>query len=335
MFAFGVRPTSWDEKTEIHHQETDNMPLVGIGKTDNNALAGGTASCRKSDKREPDSSIEAASYFRWKSILDRVLAAVLLVPGIPVIGLAIASIRLTSKGPGIYRQTRVGKGGRSFTMYKIRSMRQDAENGTGPVWTAENDDRITRVGRFLRKSHLDELPQLFNVLKGEMSLIGPRPERPEFVALLSQEIPNYLDRLTVKPGITGLAQINLDPDVDIESVRRKLVLDSEYIRNATVFFDARMLLTTSLYLVGYKPESAKRLTRLKRGVPRLSSCVLSDGDDVTPNSETQPTPARLSLRIVGGDRGKNGSGSEKHQTTPHERTSANSPTNEAARLKPR
>lgn len=308
------------------------MSLVGIGRTDENAPTGAATSCREIEAGSP---IEAAPYFRWKEVLDRALAAGLLVPGIPIIGLSIALTRLTSKGPGIYRQARVGKGRRPFTMYKIRTMGQDAEDGTGPVWTTADDGRITSVGRFLRRVHLDEFPQLFNVLKGEMALIGPRPERPEFVALLSKEIPNYLDRLTVKPGITGLAQINLDPDVDFESVRRKLVLDTEYIKHATVFLDARVLLGTLLYLVGCKAELAKRITRLKREVPRLSSYALCGDDDPAPTSETPPTPANLSLQIVGDNGGKNGSSSEKHKVSLDGKTSTNSPTDNGAHRKPR
>ena len=128
-------------------------------------------------------------------------------------------VRLTSRGPGIYKQARVGKDGRKFMMYKIRTMRQDAEAASGPMWTQAHDPRVTFLGRVLRKLHLDELPQLFNVLKGEMSLVGPRPERPEFVRVLAEAIPGYRNRLAVRPGVTGLAQVNLPPDTDIASVR--------------------------------------------------------------------------------------------------------------------
>ena len=254
------------------------MSLAGIEKTYKETLANDPSCCRES---EPASAIEVSTYFRWKGILDRALAAVLLVPGIPIIGFLIALVRLTSKGPGIYGQTRVGKGHRIFTMHKIRTMRHDAENGTGPVWTNINgDSRITPVGRFLRRTHLDEFPQLFNVLKGEMSLIGPRPERPEIVAVLVKHVPNYLDRIAVKPGITGLAQMNLDPDVDIESVCRKLVLDTEYIKDATLFFDVRILQATLLHMLGCNADWGKRVTRLKREVPRLSPCSTADEDGI-------------------------------------------------------
>jgi lipopolysaccharide/colanic/teichoic acid biosynthesis glycosyltransferase len=192
--------------------------------------------------------IKPASYFRWKGSLDRFAAAALLVPGLPLIALLVIVVRLTSRGPGIYRQARVGKDGRRFLMYKIRTMRCDAESATGPVWTQPQDPRVTSVGWLLRKLHLDELPQLVNVLKGEMSLVGPRPERPEFVCVLGEAVPGYRNRLAVRPGITGLAQINLPPDTDLVSVQRKVALDCEYIERGGPWLDARLMLCTFLRL---------------------------------------------------------------------------------------
>ncbi|MGQ9576762.1 MAG: sugar transferase [Thermoguttaceae bacterium] len=186
----------------------------------------------------------ATRYPVWKRRADRLLAAVLLVPGLPIIGLLVLLVRLTSGAPGIFRQPRVGRDGKVFTLYKIRTMVRNAEAATGPVWATLNDCRVTRIGKILRKLHLDELPQLFNVLKGEMSLVGPRPERPEFIPLLSKNIPNYLQRLEVPPGVTGLAQLNLPPDTDLDSVRRKLALDLEYARRMGPMFDTRVLLCT-------------------------------------------------------------------------------------------
>ena len=308
------------------------MSLAGIGKTDKDTFAGDSSCCCESERA---SSIEVSTYIRWKGVLDRALAAALLVPGIPIIGLSIALVRRTSKGPGIYSQTRVGKGRRIFTMYKIRTMRHDAEDETGPAWTKNNDDdRITPVGRFLRNTHLDEFPQLFNVLKGEMSLIGPRPERPEFVAVLAKEVPNYLDRIAVKPGITGLAQINLEPDVDVESVCRKLVLDTEYIKHATVLFDARMLLATLLHLFGCNADWTKRITCLKREVPRLSPGAPADEDHDAPAPATPSTPPIPVLRLVGRD-GGNGSNSGNHGSPLHGQMSTNHETEEAGLPKPR
>ncbi len=203
-------------------------------------------------------------YFRWRGFAERLLAAVLLVPALPIMAFLIALIRLNSRGPGIYRQQRVGKDGSVFTMLKLRSMRIDAE-ASGPTWaTGAADPRVTRLGYLLRKLHLDEFPQLFNVLRGEMSFIGPRPERPEFVAVLREEIDGYFDRLAVLPGITGLAQINLPPDTDVDSVRRKLILDREYIDTATVWLDMRIIFCTAFRMLGMSGLHAMQLMRLQR-----------------------------------------------------------------------
>ena len=208
--------------------------------------------------------ITPGAYFRWKVIIGRVIATLLLVPALPVIGLLVIAVRLTSPGPGIFRQVRVGLQGQIFLMYKIRTMVSDAERQSGPTWTSGEDPRITRLGRVLRKLHLDELPQLFNVIRGEMSLIGPRPERPEFIAVLTNGIPGYINRLAVRPGVTGLAQVNLPPDTDLQSVRRKLALDLEYIRTATPALDLRLLLYTVARLLGLPCQFAVRLVRLGR-----------------------------------------------------------------------
>ncbi len=208
--------------------------------------------------------IEPAAYFRWKDVPGRCLALALFLPGVPVMAATMLVVRLTSPGPAVYTQIRVGRHGRKFTMYKIRTMRVDAEAGTGPVWTQVHDPRITPVGRWIRKLHLDEFPQLLNVLKGEMALIGPRPERPEFTQRLAVAIPGYLDRLSVRPGITGLAQINLPPDTDLESVRSKLAVDLAYVRDGSVSLDLRILACTFLRLFGIKGPRVTRLMGLER-----------------------------------------------------------------------
>ncbi|MDR2440345.1 MAG: sugar transferase [Planctomycetaceae bacterium] len=182
-----------------------------------------------------------SSYFRWKDFFDVTVAFFLFILAIPIIVLTIAIVRLTSKGPGIYKQVRLGKDGKAFTIYKIRSMRVDAELATGPVWAARKDNRVTLIGRFIRKTHIDELPQLYNVLRGEMSLIGPRPERPEFVNELEKRIDGYFNRFLVKPGVTGLAQLNQASDVNLNDVRQKLVYDFEYIEKASLWFDFRLV----------------------------------------------------------------------------------------------
>jgi lipopolysaccharide/colanic/teichoic acid biosynthesis glycosyltransferase len=208
---------------------------------------------RHDEAIDPPVPLPPSTYFTRKAILDRALAGLLLIPGLLMIGLLALLARLTSRGPGICSQVRTGQGGRTFVMYKIRTMKHDAEAASGPVWAQARDPRITAVGRVLRKLHLDELPQLLNVLKGEMSLVGPRPERPEFVHVLAEAIPGYLNRLVVPPGITGLAQLNLPPDSDLNSVHRKLALDCEYIERAGLLLDLRLIGCT-LFRIFKVPE---------------------------------------------------------------------------------
>jgi len=171
---------------------------------------------------------------------------------VPVMLACVLLVRLTSRGPAIYTQSRVGQGGRVFTLYKIRTMYHDCERQSGPRWSTPGDTRITPVGRVLRKLHLDELPQLWNVLRGDMSLIGPRPERPEIVAKLRESIPGYDRRHAVKPGITGFAQIHLPPDTCVRSVKNKLVYDLFYIRHRTAGLALVILAATALKLLGLK-----------------------------------------------------------------------------------
>lgn len=197
----------------------------------------------------PPRAAQVSKFHRFKAIVDRPLAAILLIPALPVISLLWLLIRVGSPGPGFYRQKRVGLHGRTFYILKLRSMREDAEAGSGAVWCATHDPRITRLGMALRKFHLDELPQLLNVLRGEMSLVGPRPERPEFVEVLAEQLQGYRQRLAVLPGITGLAQLNLPPDTDLTSVARKLVLDLQYIEQANLWLEARLLMSTASRLV--------------------------------------------------------------------------------------
>ena len=183
---------------------------------------------------------------RAKRILDLTLALLLAPLALPLIAICVVAVRIGSPGPGLYRQVRLGRGGRPFTMYKIRSMRDDSEVGTGAVWCQPRDPRITRLGMFLRKSHLDELPQLFNVLRGEMSLVGPRPERPEIVDQIAPKIAGYRGRMAVPPGITGLAQVSLPPDLELDDVRRKLVYDLHYIERVGVAHDLKLIAATIL-----------------------------------------------------------------------------------------
>ena len=205
-----------------------------------------------------DSGIVVSSYHSYKRGFDMIAAALMLIPGIPIILFLILLVKLTSKGPGVFSQVRLGKNGKPFTMYKIRTMRVDAESGTGAVWATKKDPRTTLLGRMLRRLHLDELPQLFNVLRGDMALVGPRPERPEFVELLDQKIKGYSVRLLVVPGVTGYAQLNLPADRDFDDVRRKLSLDSEYIEGASFWFDLRLILGTTCRLFKYAHKTPLR-----------------------------------------------------------------------------
>jgi lipopolysaccharide/colanic/teichoic acid biosynthesis glycosyltransferase len=200
--------------------------------------------------REPVRPLHNRWYRSCKHAVDFVLAALLAVPAVPIVFLAAALVRLTSRGPAFYTQTRVGEDGRLFTIWKIRSMIHNCESLTGPRWSMPGDPRVTAVGSILRVTHLDELPQLLNVLRGEMSLIGPRPERPEFVPELERELPGYWQRLTVRPGVTGLAQVQLPPDSDLTSVRRKLAHDLYYIRHLSPWLDLRLLACTAFYALG-------------------------------------------------------------------------------------
>ncbi|MBI1829871.1 MAG: sugar transferase [Planctomycetes bacterium] len=192
----------------------------------------------------------ASWYASMKFALEFMIALTLLIATAPVILAAMLLIKLTSPGPAIYTQTRIGRGGRPFTIYKLRTMMEDCESLTGPQWAQPGDGRVTPVGRWLRKLHIDELPQLWNVLIGDMSLIGPRPERPEFLPQLEKAIPLYRQRLDVRPGITGFAQIQLPPDSDIDSVRIKLAYDLHYVHHLGFWLDATIYFGTVLKLIG-------------------------------------------------------------------------------------
>jgi sugar transferase (PEP-CTERM system associated) len=179
-----------------------------------------------------------------KRIVDVCVAAVLLVLAAPVMALVALLIRWDSPGPVLYAQERVGFRGRPFTLYKFRSMRQDAEAETGPVWAAGRDPRVTRVGRFLRASRLDESPQLWNVIKGDMSLVGPRPERPVFVERLIAEVPCYAQRHLLKPGVTGWAQVSYPYGASVADARAKLTYDLYYVLRWSLVFDLLIIVHT-------------------------------------------------------------------------------------------
>jgi sugar transferase (PEP-CTERM system associated) len=179
-----------------------------------------------------------------KRSFDVLSSALLLLAAAPVMLLAALAIKLDSRGPVFYRQERVGLGGRTFQCVKFRSMRTDAESDGVARWATKNDSRVTRVGAFMRKTRIDELPQLFSVLRGEMSIVGPRPERPEFVAKLKDQIPFYDLRHGVKPGVTGWAQVRYSYGASMEDARRKHQFDLYYLKNNTLLMDLQILIET-------------------------------------------------------------------------------------------
>ncbi len=184
-----------------------------------------------------------------KRLMDVTIAALMLITASPLIIAAAIAIKLNSRGPVFYRQERCGIHGSPFKIVKFRSMYIDAETKTGPVWSRKNDPRVTSVGRFIRKVRIDEIPQMWNVLRGEMSLIGPRPERPFFVEKLSKEIPYYKRRLKVRPGITGWAQVKHKYDETVEDVKEKVKFDLFYIENMSIRMDLKILLRTVLVVL--------------------------------------------------------------------------------------
>jgi exopolysaccharide biosynthesis polyprenyl glycosylphosphotransferase len=172
------------------------------------------------------------------------VSLLLLLLLLPILPLIAVLIKLDSRGPIFHRQERIGKDGKVFWLWKFRSMKQHAEHGTGPVWAGPDDDRVTRVGKYLRRTRLDEIPQLFSVLKGQITLVGPRPERPHFVKQLSEIIPFYNLRHSVKPGITGWAQIKYKYGSSIEDAVEKLQYDLFYIKNMSWLLDIVIIFNT-------------------------------------------------------------------------------------------
>jgi lipopolysaccharide/colanic/teichoic acid biosynthesis glycosyltransferase len=209
----------------------------------------------------------------FKRGLDLGVTCLLLVVAAPVVAVAWVLVRLTSSGPGFYSQTRVGRFGEPFLILKLRTMYHRCEAKSGAAWATKNDPRVTPLGRILRKLHIDELPQLLNILRGDMSLVGPRPERPEFVGPLSKAIPGYADRLRVRPGLTGLAQIQLPPDSDLDSVRRKIVLDRVYLERRGLGLDLRLLAGTAVYLCGVSYGGVRRTLRLPNPLAGLADSL--------------------------------------------------------------
>jgi len=255
----------------------------------NEPPAGGIAPSDRSVAGIAAAKSEHSTYIWFKSVVEWAVALALCVLTAPILLILAVVVKLSSKGPIIYAQTRLGRNGRTYRIFKLRSMVQDAEAGTGPVWASKTDCRITAVGRILRATHLDELPQLWNVLRGEMALIGPRPERPEIAAKIERAIPDFRLRLAVRPGITGLAQMLLpadDPDdAEFKCVRKKLSHDVYYVRNAGLLMDLRVALATPCYFLAAALQAV-------RGLMVNSYGVDVEGETVTAPARPAVAPAK-------------------------------------------
>ena len=190
-----------------------------------------------------------------KRLLDVIVSLMILIIGLPIWMIVSIIIIFSSPGPLFYKQQRIGKNGKVFQIIKYRSMIKDAEK-SGPQWAKKNDPRVTWIGKFLRKSHLDEIPQLINVLRGEMSLVGPRPERPFFAEQLEKEIPSYRRRLAVRPGITGWYQVRTDKyDETLEDVKQRVKYDFYYIENMSLRLDLKIIFSTAYVILRGKGQA--------------------------------------------------------------------------------
>jgi exopolysaccharide biosynthesis polyprenyl glycosylphosphotransferase len=232
----GVR-VSW--MADLHEKLGRSIPIQYIGPT--------WALCAMQGQ-----PIFSRLQMAGKRFIDLLFVLLALPMMLPIMLLVMLLVRLDSQGPIFYRQIRVGRGGKLYTIYKFRTMIPNAEAKGKAQWAADNDPRITRVGRILRKARLDELPQLYNILKGEMSLVGPRPERPEFVAQLEQEIPYYRTRLLVKPGLTGWAQIHYNYANSVEDALYKLQYDFYYVRYWSLWLDLYTMFKTVFVVIQMK-----------------------------------------------------------------------------------
>ncbi|GAB6137367.1 sugar transferase [Halanaerobaculum tunisiense] len=193
-----------------------------------------------------DKAIGEIGYLAIKRLLDIVVSVVGLVVTLPIMLVTAIAIKLESPGPIIFSQTRLGKHGEEFTIYKFRSMMKNAEKNTGAVWAKKNDSRVTNVGRFIRETRIDELPQFINILKGEMTLVGPRPERPCLTEKFQEEYPGFKNRLLVTPGVTGLAQVKGGYDV---TPGQKYRLDKLYIKRKSLLLDLEIMFRTALVMI--------------------------------------------------------------------------------------
>jgi exopolysaccharide biosynthesis polyprenyl glycosylphosphotransferase len=189
-----------------------------------------------------------------KRLFDIVFSLTILAIMAPIMIIVAVLVRISSKGPAVFAQERVGRFGKPYIMFKFRTMVADAEKATGPVWAQENDPRITTLGRWMRKTRIDELPQLFNVLRGEMSFVGPRPERAHFVDQFKKQIPLYTRRLNVRPGITGWAQVKWKYDASLEDVKEKTKYDLFYVENMSLRMEFKILFNTVMTVITGKGQ---------------------------------------------------------------------------------
>lgn len=268
LFYFSVVTLAWAKLPFIKSQDTGTFATAERSDMPDLTSPEMTDSQPRSSARAPEPSTIALfggggllsylirmirrSYLTFKRGFDIFAAILGIILTSPLSLLAVLIIKLSSKGPIIYRQTRMGLNGKFFEIYKFRTMKVDAEKHTGPVWAQKNDNRLIPGGRLLRKTRIDELPQFFNILQGDMSLIGPRPERPIFVNELKSQICDYEKRMNVKPGITGLAQVWHKYDETIADVRKKIKYDLLYIKKMCFWTDMRILFrTVRVVLTGY------------------------------------------------------------------------------------
>jgi sugar transferase (PEP-CTERM system associated) len=239
-----------DRRSKMPVQELLDLRMTGVNIEDGTGLLEKVSGQIEIDELHPswlifsDGFRLAPRYGFWRAVLSRLLALCLTLVTLPLIPFVALAIKLDSKGPVLYRQKRVGLRDKVFDCYKFRTMRADAEADSGPTWAHDNDPRITRVGRFLRLTRLDEIPQLWNVLKSEMAFVGPRPERPEFIQQLSKEIPYYHLRHVIRPGITGWAQISYKYGNSVADSKEKLKYDLFYVKNMSVSLDMWIVFQT-------------------------------------------------------------------------------------------
>lgn len=254
--------------------------------------------------------LRGENYLRWRALWEKPAALAMLLIASPILLFSTFLIRLESPGAAVYRQERIGRnrrrtarrratagngnslpgrrkgdrrtrdlGGKPFIMYKLRSMMKDAEGITGAAWsTGDYDPRVTKIGYYLRKTHIDELPQLYNVLLGQMSIVGPRPERSAFIAELSKTINGYRRRLAVPPGITGLAQVRQKHDESLEDVRNKLKHDTEYIDTISLVLDVKIVLQTAAHMTDLFWEAFKRRA-VTKATPKTVSAVFNENPE--------------------------------------------------------